>query len=51
MGFSVVCHGCVEVLYKDRDMIPINSLLSKYGGRFAAESLAFKMEHKESNQT
>ncbi len=36
LGFSVVCHGCGEVLYEGRDMIPIYRLMSKYDGRCPA---------------
>jgi hypothetical protein len=33
MGFSVVCHGCGEVLYEDRDRIPLYRLRAKCDGR------------------
>jgi ribosomal protein S27E len=32
----VVCHGCGEVLYEGRDMVPLYRLKAKYDGRCPA---------------
>jgi hypothetical protein len=33
LGFTVVCHGCGEILYEGRDMIPIYRLMIMHEGR------------------
>ncbi len=33
MAFIVVCHGCGEVLYEGRDMIPLYRLKAKHNGK------------------
>ncbi len=33
MGFSIVCHGCGNVLYDGNDMIPLYRLRRKIDGR------------------
>ena len=33
MGFTVVCHRCGEILYEERNMIPIYRLMAKFEGR------------------
>jgi hypothetical protein len=36
LGFTVVCHGCGEILCEGRDIVPIHRLMSKYSGKCPA---------------